>query len=159
MRGRATPGQRRRSSGTGFSDLPPLDQLLQTLALLLPQHDESTPRAANDKAQALALASALADRSEKTADVGRNVQESFESAASSQVYDTRRALQMVRDSVLAESPFGDVKLVDPEIEGSIDVLAQEVEKVRLRLAEVETGTSRARGRSIKRDELVARWGR
>ncbi len=65
---------------------------------------------------------------------------------------------MVRDSVLAESPFGDVRLVDPEIEASINVLAQEVAKVKQKLGEVETEMTKAQGPSIKRDELIARWG-
>ncbi len=104
MRSRTTPGPRRRSSGASYADLPPLDQLLQSLALILPQHDETGSTVVDERAQAPALAASLADRSQKTAEVARNVQESFESAASSQIYDASRALQMVRDSVLAESP-------------------------------------------------------
>lgn len=64
----------------------------------------------------------------------------------------------MRDSVLAESPFGEVLLVDPEIEGSIAVLVQELLGVEGKLRAVEGGVGRLRGRSAKREEIVGRWG-
>ncbi len=48
--------------------------------------------------------------------------------------------------------------MDPEIEASINVLAQEVAKVKQKLGEVETEMTKAQGPSIKRDELIARLG-
>jgi hypothetical protein len=66
---------------------------------------------------------------------------------------------MLRDSLLAESPFGQVRLVDPEIEDSIGVLDQELEKVRSRLEGVDVDIVKARGRKGKRDEIIRRWGR
>ena len=158
VRTRTTSGPRRRSSGATQTDLPPLEQLLQILALVLPQHDEGVNgHAPNGSANIGVLASTLADRSLKMADIAGNVQESFEAAAASQLADARRALQAVRDSVLAESPLGDINLVDPEIEGSIAVLTQEAEKIKLRLAHADKGLEKARGRNAKREELISRW--
>jgi hypothetical protein len=48
--------------------------------------------------------------------------------------------------------------VDPEIEGSIDVLSQELGTVDEKLRGVDASVARLRGRNAKRDELVSRWG-
>lgn len=156
-------GHRRRSSGTAHTDVPPLEQLLQNLAILLPHQqddDEAAAAAAtatDGPAQVAFLSATLDERSAKAADVARSVQEAFESAAAAQLADAKRAVRMARESVLAESPFGEVKLIDPEIEGSIAVLAQEVKKVDTKLESVERDSDKARGRSVKRDELILRW--
>lgn len=102
------------------------------------------------------LAAALAERTAKADDVARNAQDSFEASAMAHLEDARRAVQLLRDSVLAESPFGEVRLVDAEIENSISVLAQEVDKVRDTLAGVDA--KRGDGKSEKREDLLRRWG-
>jgi hypothetical protein len=155
VRTRIQPGRRRSSGGATIGDEPPLEEILRSLAIGLPQDDDSQAQA---QAQVKALATTLAERRSKTDDVALNVQESFEAAATKQIADAKLAVQLVRDSVLAESPFSDVRLVDPEIEGSIAVLAQEVENVRVKLEGVDAGLVRIKGKSVKRDELVTRWG-
>jgi hypothetical protein len=149
-------------------DEPPLDTLLRTLALSLPPVPSSNPNSTaitfSDDASSsitgtgcvIALATALSDRTEKAQDVARNAQESFEGSAAAQLADARRAIQLLRDSVLAESPFGEVRLVDPEIEASIGVLGQEISKVREQVEGVDV--SAAKGRSEKRTEILKRWG-
>jgi len=154
---RARPQQgRRRSSGVGtLGDGPPLEEILRSLAISLPQ-DDSEP--ADLEGQVRFLATTIAERYAKAEDVGRNVQETFESATATQVADAKLAIQLVRDSILAESPFGEVRLVDPEIDGSIAVLAQELEKARSRLEGVDAALAKARGKNAKRDEIISRWG-
>ncbi|KAK3357981.1 hypothetical protein B0T25DRAFT_175145 [Lasiosphaeria hispida] len=148
----------RRSSGLGgLADDPPLDEILRSLAISLPQ-DESVASEARAQMHVRALASILADRQAKANDVARNVQESFEAAATKQIADAKVAVQLVRDSVLAESPFGEVRLVDPEIEGLISVLTQEFDSVKERLESVDVGLAKVKGKSVKRDELIRRWG-
>lgn len=144
---------RRRSSGDVLHDAP-LEQLLGELALVLPS-------SAADPAQTQTayLHNVLAARVRKSADVDRAVQSSLERAASARLSDARTALQLVRDSVLAESPFAEVHLVDPGIEASIGVLAQEAHSVASRLAGVEREAAVVgRGRNVKREEIVRRWG-
>ena len=159
-RGRAASTTRRRSSSAGaHSDKPPLEQLLRHLALIIPGATTTADVSTLPRQQTTALAATLADRTSKATDVARNVQESFEDAAAEQLKDAGLALQMLRDSLLAESPFGQVRLVDPEIEDSIGVLDQELEKVRSRLEGVDVDIVKARGRKGKRDEIIRRWGR
>ena len=165
--------QRRRSPGAGSAlaaEDRPLEQLLQRLTLSLPDGGDGDPQDGGggegggvetrlSREQVSFLAATLAERTAKAADVARNVQESFETAATTQLGDARLALQMVRDSLLAESPYGRVRLVDPEIEGSLEFLEKELEKMRERLGGVEDELVKARGRKGKREEIVKRWGR
>ncbi|KAH7170075.1 hypothetical protein EDB81DRAFT_876124 [Dactylonectria macrodidyma] len=140
-------GNRRRSSG--IQDEPAMEALLRNIALSLPPAEDATTGE-----QAADLAQVIAERSEKAADVARNAQEAFEAGAVSKLQDARLAIQLLRDSILAESPFGEVRLVDPEIEGSIHVLGQEVEKVREKLEAVDVKKG---VKSAKKEEFVHRW--
>ncbi|PON29957.1 hypothetical protein TGAM01_v201323 [Trichoderma gamsii] len=139
---------RRRSFGV--ADEPPLDTLMYTLSV-----PSSVSEETDGRAQIVALSKILEERLKKTDEIARNAQETFEVGALAQLNDTRLAIQLVRDSVLAESPFNEPRLVDPEIGGSITLLAADVEGAKDRLAVVE-GQRRDR-KSEKRDEFVERW--
>ncbi|KAK4223638.1 hypothetical protein QBC38DRAFT_44142 [Podospora fimiseda] len=141
----------RRYSGIGGEE-PPLDEILRALAINLSEDEEDV------QAQIKALANILTERRRKTDDVAKNVQESFEETAIKQIADGRLAIQLVRDSILAESPFGEVRLIDPEIEGSIAVLSQELEEVRKGKEAVEADMAKLRTKSAKKEELISRWG-
>lgn len=160
-RGRSsTTISHRRSSGVAFYDSP-LQHLLGELAIYVPGSDDpaSSKLPGTTQAQAFYLSSTLTERTRKAADVNRSVQSSFEGSAMSYLADARAALQLVRDSVLAESPFTEVHLVDPGIETSIGVLAQEVRNLSSRLEGVERETAAlAKGRNLKKEEIISRWG-
>lgn len=154
---RTTTKSRRRSSGDGLYNSP-LEQLLGELALDLPEGEEAS--ASDAASQVNYLSALLSERVDKAASVTRNAQSTFEKTAISHLTDARIALQLIRDSVLAESPFAEVHLVDPGIEASIGVLAQEAHNISTRLEGVEReAAALARGRNLKREEIVARWGR
>ncbi|KAK4215734.1 hypothetical protein QBC37DRAFT_116916 [Rhypophila decipiens] len=156
---RVPPRQRhgRRSSGLGIGvpDDTPLEEILRSLAINLPADDASQ---SGTRSQANALATILGERRTKVEDVAHNVQESFESSTTKQLADVKMTIQLVRDSLLAESQFGQVQLVDPEIDGSIAVLGQELEDVRSRLEGIDATLTKARGKSVKKEELIRRWG-
>ncbi|KAF4913631.1 hypothetical protein CGCF415_v002655 [Colletotrichum fructicola] len=147
IRQRSNTGNRRFSAGL---DEPPIEALLRSLAIALPKD-------ADGPTQIALLSGTLAERQAKARDVARNAQESLESTAAAQLADAKLAVQLLRDSLLAESPFGDVRLVDEGIEASIAVLGQEVEKVKGRMERVDAG--KARQRSERRREILERWGR
>jgi hypothetical protein len=142
----ANIGSRRRSSG--LFEEPPIEALLQSLALYLDDDTEG-----DDKIKA--LAAAIEERSMKAADVAQGSQEGFETAAAAHIDDARRAVQLLKDGLLAESPFGEVNLLDPEIEDSIEFLCGEVHQIRERLdrAEAKKGTSK----SEKKEDMIRRW--
>jgi hypothetical protein len=157
-RGAATSKHRRQSSSIGMlNDEPPLEQLLRMLAITLPS-DDDVSASALPNSHAKTLATVLSDRTAKVTDVAANVQDSFEAATTAQLKDSALALQALRDSLLAESPFGQVQLVDPEMDGSIRILDQELENVRTRLEKIDAEMTLIRGRRGKQDELIRRWG-
>ncbi|KAK3295335.1 uncharacterized protein B0H64DRAFT_441756 [Chaetomium fimeti] len=154
---RPQPKQRSRYS-TGVPSIrhePPLEEILRTLAINLP-HDDEVPDDLRE--QVKSLASALDTRRAKMRDVALNVQNTFEGVAAKQVADGKLAIQLVRDSILAESSFGDARLMDPEIEGSIAVLSQELATVDEKLKDINDGVGKLKGRNEKRDEFISRWG-
>ncbi|KEY72483.1 hypothetical protein S7711_05158 [Stachybotrys chartarum IBT 7711] len=138
---------RRRSSG--IQEDAALDTLLQTLAISLPADEDD-----NDAVKVAALAKLVDERSGKSRDVARNAQETFEATANAQLDDARRAVQLLQDSVLAESPFSRVMLMDPEIEASIAFLAHEVDKAKTQLAEMGGPMVK----SAKKAAFLQRWG-
>lgn len=144
---------RQRSDNAGrrqsLLDEPPLEALLRSLAIALPED-------ADGPGQVAALSAILAEKRAKARDVARDAQQSLERNSAAQLADSKLAIQLLRDSLLAESPFGDVRLVDEGIEASIAVLGQEVEKIKERVEGVDAG--KARQRSEKRREFIARWG-
>ncbi|KAF4442258.1 hypothetical protein FACUT_2075 [Fusarium acutatum] len=146
----ARRGNNNRRRSSGILDEPAIEALLRDLALSLPDAEE-----ASIQDQVSALNKAFTERSGKTTDVVRNAQDSFETSVTSRLDDARLAIQLLRDSVMAESPFGEIKMVDPEFEGSIDMLSQEVDKVKEKLDGVVA--KKALAKSVKKDEFVQRW--
>ncbi|KYK56451.1 hypothetical protein DCS_03451 [Drechmeria coniospora] len=139
---------RRRSSGV--PEEPPLEALYRQLAL------SATLYEGDGKQQRATLAKALKLRTKKSVDVSHATQESFESSTMTHVRDAKRAIQLLHDSLLAETPFGLVHLADPGIESSISVLEQEVNKARGRVEAVDGQKSTAM--SEKRRQFIDRWG-
>ncbi|KAK4244785.1 hypothetical protein C7999DRAFT_43609 [Corynascus novoguineensis] len=154
---RARPKQRSRYSTGALSvgEESPLEEILRTLAVSLPQDEEGRP---DFRAQVDELSSTLASRQKKMQDVTFNFQQTLEEASTKHVANGKLAIQLVRDSILAESPFADVRLVDPEIEQSIAVLSRELRNVNGKLNDAGAGVEKLKGENAKRDEIISRWG-
>ncbi|PFH58766.1 hypothetical protein XA68_13228 [Ophiocordyceps unilateralis] len=127
------PSPIRRRSSTA-RDEAPLDILLQNLSLSAPRNST-----VNGKQQSNFLSRAVTERSQKAAEVARGAQESFETSVVAQLRDAKLAIQLLEDSLLADSPFAEVNLSDPELETSILVLDQEIGKAGEKLRAVERG--------------------
>lgn len=147
-----TGGLRSRRRSSGVQEEAPLDVLFESLSLPSSVYEE-----VNGEDQINALAKVLQERSQKCDEVALGAQESFEMAAIAQLDDMRLAVQLLRDSVLAESPYSKTRLIDPDIESSVLVLGQEVDKVHQKLAFIES--LRIDGRSEKKDQFLQRWAR
>lgn len=142
---------RRRSSG--YQDIPPLDSLMQSLSLPVEAFEAPTP---TDKARI--LAKALSERREKNKDVSAAAQDALEQVISSQIDDARRAVQLLRDSIAAESSFGSVQLMDPDLDQSLVAMKREAANLNQQLAEMDMSIEES-GRSDKKEELIERWSR
>lgn len=141
---------RRRSSGV--NEPPALETLMKSLSL-----PTDTLASSSTKDQFESLHKTLRDRSANEQAVARDAQVDFEETAKTRLADAKRAIQLIRDTLFAETSFGEVNLVDQGIEQSILVLGQEVEKAKDKLAGFE-GTKTSWG-SSKKDEFLERWAR
>ena len=134
-----------------------LEQLLHSLALPPSTFSTSSTEPSASPSNIRTASAVLAAQRQKTNQMMHTTQDSFQASARANIHDARQAVQLLRDSLLAESPFGEVKLVDAEIEKSTLVLEQEVEGVRRQLDRLGTELDKGK-KSAKRDELLRRWG-
>lgn len=142
------------------ADVPPLEALLQTLSVhidLQDGHAQGDDHEAAARQRVAALSRAVAERSDKESDVAHSGQETFERAVTTHLDDARQALQLLRDSLLAESPYGQVHLADPDVDGSIGLLSHEVAQLRDRLHRAEVHAASGK-KSDKKEEILQRWG-
>ncbi|KGQ08026.1 hypothetical protein BBAD15_g6624 [Beauveria bassiana D1-5] len=142
---------RRRSSATPH--LTALDSLMQSLALPMDAYGDSS----DATSQITALSRLVRERRSKSSVAARSAQDEFEGATAERLDDAQRAVQLLWDSVLADTAFGTAALADPGIEQSIDVLAQEVAKAKDKLGWFES--QKMGWGSLKRDEFIERWAR
>lgn len=140
--------RRRRSSGA--ADEPAVEALLRALSVALPPEVEGRERIA-------ALEAVLRDKEGKLADVEESAQRGFEEAVRVHLHDARRAVGLLWGCVLGDSKYGQVRLVDEDVEASVGVMEGEVEAVTRRVTELE-GQRGVAGKSEKRAELLERWG-
>jgi DNA-binding HxlR family transcriptional regulator len=142
---------RRRSSGPLDDEIEPEQQLLRNLGISLPTD------AVSNQSRIEALERALLDRSNKLEGHANNLQSSTESSISSHLLDAQVTLHLLRDSLLAQSPYHSVKLLDPEVESSITELENDVQQVQQKLEKVDL--QKLQAKNVHREQLVERWSR
>lgn len=147
---------RRRSSATSFEDdTPAEEQLLRNLGISLPASVSGS--STSERAVAKIMAAALTERTTKLALHARSVQEGSETAIASALHDAYVTVGQLRESLLSETRFGTVTLMDREVEEAVMHLEVEVEGVKKGLADVDL--TKLRERNVSRDDFVERWGR
>jgi hypothetical protein len=140
---------RRGSAGHPDDEIEPEVQLLRNLGISLPAE------AAKDQLRIEALERALLDRASKLEGHANSLQSSTESTISSNLLDAHATLHLLRDSLLALSPYHSVKLFDPEAESSITALEEDVQKLEQELEKVDL--QKLQVRNVHREQLVQRW--
>lgn len=141
---------RRRSSA--FHEVPPLQTMMKSLSLPSEVFDEPDPAV-----KTAMLNQALQSRLQKNRHLSYDVQQNLENITATQLHDARQAIQRLRDCLVAESSFGGINLVDPEIQESIQVLGQEVDKAKQRLGQMDLRVQV--GHSEAKEDLLERWTR
>ena len=140
---------RRRSSGHLDEDIEPEQQLFRNLGISLPTE------ASTDAARSEALEQALSDRLSKLDGHVHSLQSTTESSISSHLLDAHGTLQLLRDSLLADTLYHGVEFLDPEIGSSVDNFEREVQDLQKKVEAVNLQTLQAK--NIHRDEFVERW--
>jgi hypothetical protein len=148
MRGDDARGASRRRS-SGIPEIPTLEGLLETLGIQ-PSAEQTTTESLLKN-----LTQVLESRMAKGDDIVKNAQDSYEAVTTSHIDDLALAVQVLSDSVLAETSYSDVKFVDADFEASIDLLKSEVEQAREDLSRLEM--KHIGKKSERKEDLVNRW--
>lgn len=142
---------RRRSSGPEAEDVDPEQQLARNLGITLP------PSSLPPLLQSQALEKTLTERLTKLEIHSNSLQTTTETSISSHLLDAHLTLQLLQDSLLAETLGRKVRLLDPDIEASVGMFESEIEELRGMLEGIDlTGLG---ARNVRREAIVERWGR
>lgn len=142
---------RRRSSAHQEGETEPEKHLLRHLGLSAPA------LGATNQTQVEAFERALSDRLKKVQIHAANLQSTTESSITSHLMDAHSTLQLLQDSLMAETLYGKIQLVDPDIEASIDIFEDEINSLREELEAINL--QKLHERNVHRDLLVERWSR
>lgn len=139
---------RRRSSG---EDLEPEQQLARNLGITLPHDSES------EQVKLEALERALTDRKTKLSIHSQNLQDTTESSISSHLKDAHVTLQLLQRSLLADTPYYKVELLDPELAASVDTFEEDVQYVQKSIEEIDLQVLQTK--NVRKEQFIDRWSR
>jgi hypothetical protein len=146
-----TRAAHRRSSGNLEEEMEPEHYLAHSLGLSLPADG------ASDSERVEVLESILFDRIGRLEGHATNLQTSTENSIASHLVDAHLTLELLHDSLLAQSLYGKVHLVEPSIETSIANLEQEIQSIQESLDGVDLHSLQSK--NVRRDQFVQRWSR
>lgn len=141
----------RRSSGHYDEDIEPEQQLARNLGVALPAEGVS------DLELAGLLERILAERNARLKGHVASLQSTTESSISSHLLDARMTLELLHGSLLAESLYGKVWLLDPSLEKSVTDFEQDVQTLQDDLEAVDLHSLQTR--NVHREQLIERWSR
>ncbi|KFY64332.1 hypothetical protein V497_01747 [Pseudogymnoascus sp. VKM F-4516 (FW-969)] len=141
---------RRRSSASSFDEsVPPDQQILRIMGI--PPLEELC----RDRAPETALHETLSDRIHKLKAHESGLQASTESAVGEHVQDAFATLQMLSDTMLSETKYQDIRLLDEEVQEAITGLDRELADLEGRLGRIDF--ERLKERNLTKEAFVERW--
>lgn len=111
----------------------------------------------NERDIAATLQDVLVDRATKLNSHAKSLQEVSEASIGSHLHDSQVTLQLLMESLLSETRYKSVSLLDKEMQDVMGELEKGVEKVKGDVGAINL--DHLRERNIRRDELVERWAR
>jgi hypothetical protein len=87
----------------------------------------------------------------------KSLQEVSEASIGSHLHDSQVTLQLLMESLLSETQYKSVSLMDKDVQEAMAKLERGVEEVKRETGAVNFDPLRER--NVRRDELVARWAR
>ena len=141
----------RRSSGHLDEDIEPEQQLARNLGVALPVEGVS------DNERANILERMLAERMTRLEGHAYSLQSTTESSISSHLLDAQMTLGLLHHSLLSESLYHTVQLLDPNLEVAVTDFEQDIQHLQDDLEAVDLHTLQAR--NVNREQLIERWSR
>jgi len=144
-------GNHRRSPGNMEEDMEPEQQLAKALGISLPAEGVT------DATRAEVLEKMLLERVGKLEGHATNLQSATETSIASHLLDAHMALEMLHESLLAESLYGKVHLLDPTIEESVGSFEQNLQAVQKSLEAVDLHSLQSK--NFHGEQFIQRWAR
>ncbi|ESZ97172.1 hypothetical protein SBOR_2428 [Sclerotinia borealis F-4128] len=140
---------RRRSSM--FEEVDAEQQLLRNLGISLPTE--------NDDADARTefLENVLGERIEKLKSHTANLESTTETTISSHVHNADVTMQLLYNALQADSIYGEVQLLDPDIVSSFNTFEGEIKNLQENLEAVNL--QRLQLKNVHKEQLIKRWSR
>ncbi|KAI9733718.1 MAG: hypothetical protein M1818_007132 [Claussenomyces sp. TS43310] len=145
------PDRRLSSATSPDGDIVSEQAMLRSLGVSLPGSFADDP-AVSDR-----LLVILDDRENKIQGHAQNFQESVETAITASLHDAYLTLQLLRSSVLSETRYNTVRLIDEEIEEAIALMEMEEEELNKGVDCVNM--EKLKGRNRAKDSFLERWAR
>lgn len=140
---------RRRSSTAFDENVDPEQELLRRLGI------SQSMDPYNDRANAVLMDASLADRMNKLKVHNGNLQATTEASIASNVREAQGMLQLVHDSLLSETLFKEVRLLDQDAETLIAELEHELEEVQANQAKMDV--EKLQVKSVSKEKFIERW--
>lgn len=141
----------RRRSSANEDEIDPEEQLMRNLGISLPAD------AISEQTRMEIFERALSDRLGKLEVHTNTLQATTESTISSHLADAQSTLQLLQDSLLAESLYHKVQLLDPDIELPINTFEEDLKSIQEKMEGVDL--QKLQTRNMNREQLVERWSR
>ena len=141
----------RRSSGHLDEDMDPAGQLARNLGITLPAAD------ATDEERAAFLEKALMDRASKLEGHMTGLQSTTEGSIASHLLDAHITLNLLQDSLLADSDYHTVHLMDQHLESSVNTFEQNIQALQEQLEGVDLYSLQTK--NVHKEQVVERWSR
>jgi hypothetical protein len=144
-------GAHRRSSGNMEEDVDPEQQLARNLGLSLPADSVV------DTERTTILEKMLFERIGRLEGHATSLQSTTESSIAAHLLDAHMTLEMLHDSLLADSKYGKVQLVDSNTEASVMSFERDIQNVQESLEAVDLHSLQSK--NVHRDQFIQRWAR
>ena len=144
------PRNNRRRSST-FEEMDAEQQLLRNLGISLPTENDS------DDARTEFLENVLRERVEKLKSHMANLESTTETTISSHVHNADVTLQLLYNALQADSVYGEVQLLDPDIVSSFNAFEEEIKNLHENLEAVNL--QRLQLKNVHKEQLIKRWSR
>lgn len=142
---------RRRSSASSFDEsIPPDQQILRIMGI--PPLEELC----RGRAPEAVLHESLSDKIQKLTAHEQGLQSSSESAIGEHLQDAFATLQLLSDTMLSETKYKDIRLLDEEVQEAISGLDQELADLSNNLQSLDF--ERLKERNSQKEAFIERWG-
>lgn len=142
---------RRRSSASSFDESTPPDQQILRIMGIPPLEE-----LCRDRTPETVLHETLSDKIQKLKAHEQGLQASSESAIGEHLQDAFATLQLLNDTMLSETKYHDIRLLDEEVQEAISGLDQELVDLSSHLQSLDF--ERLKERNSQKEAFVERWG-